>query len=365
MGADEVIAEARTRLESLVAPIDGGVGRDVSYEASFENVKAEVDKANSLEGGKIDWTAVAANARTILEDESKDFRIVLYYAAGRAQSGGAQGVFEGLVVLDQLTELFWEPMYPGLKRPKARGNLCSWYQEITAPLVDVWNPTLKERELGLAMEKVFRRVDGDLAEKLGDSYPGMASLREAIRRMVARIPAEAPPPPPPPPPPAPRAEAAPSSVGSSSGASDASAGEEEIVVTHSGGGGGYSPDDIVDAGTAYTALAEILPVLKRASQVFREGDGASPEAHRLSRVASLLFLNGPLPADGGETSVEAPDGGTIETVAGLFASEDWEGLAKAAESITGEMPLWLDGHFYAARAYENLGEGYDGARRVI
>ncbi|WP_309650424.1 type VI secretion system ImpA family N-terminal domain-containing protein, partial [Nocardioides sp.] len=112
--------------------------RDVSYEASFETVKAEVDKANSLEGGKIDWAAVAGNAQTILEGESKDFRIVLYYAAGRAQTAGAQGVFEGLVVLDQMTELFWEPMYPGLKRPKARGNLCSWYQEITAPLVDAW-----------------------------------------------------------------------------------------------------------------------------------------------------------------------------------------------------------------------------------
>jgi type VI secretion system protein VasJ len=369
MGADEAIESARARLEGLTAPIDGGVGRDVSYDASFEGMKAEVDKLQSLEGGRVDWAAVVSAAEQILESESKDFRVVLYYGVGLSQTSGAPGVFDGLVVLDALIEKFWEPMYPPLKRPRARGNVCSWFNDFTAPVVDAWTPTLADRDVGLGLERIFRRVDGELADKLGDAYPGMTALREAIRRLVQRLPAEAPPPPPPPPPSPPKAEAAPASSASPASTGGAAESGEvaaaDEVPTSTGGGGGYSPDDIVDSGSAYTVLAEISPVLKRAAQVFRDENAASPEAHRLVRIATLLFLNAPLPAEAGETTIDPPDATAIEQATALHASQDWEALARLAEETTAAMPLWLDGHCHAARAYENLGEPYDGARRVI
>lgn len=359
MDADEFIAAARERLADLIAPINGGAGADVSYEASFEAMKAEVDKTQSLEGGKVDWEAVASNATEILESQSKDFRAILYYAAAKSKTAGVAGLFDGLVVLAGLIETLWEPMYPALKRPRARGNLCPFLGDAAAPTVDAWNPGQNERIFAIAFEKTFRGVDNELADKLGDAYPGMGNLRDSVRRLAQRIPAEAAPPPPPPPPPEPKAapapgDAAPVSVRPPPSTSSSSSYEAAPASAGGGGGGGYSVNDIVDEDSALRVLQEIVPILQRAGEVLRSIDPASPEGLRLNRVASTLFLNASIGQPGAQTQVNAPDDDTVNTAMALFDAGDWQPLANLMESVLTANPVWLDGFFYAAHAYENL-----------
>ncbi|NUQ77893.1 MAG: type VI secretion system ImpA family N-terminal domain-containing protein, partial [Polyangiaceae bacterium] len=200
MAIDDVIAESRARLESLLAPINGGVGTDVSFDESFEKIKTEVDKMQSLAGGKVDWAGIVSGADEILSDKSKDFRVALYYATGKAQLDGLLGLLDGLVLLNDLSTNLWEAMYPSLKRPKARGNLANWYSDTAATFFAEVKTTSKDGDLVGAIDKVSREVDGLLRDKLGDAYPGMGNLRNLIRGLVANTPKEAPPPPPPPPP---------------------------------------------------------------------------------------------------------------------------------------------------------------------
>jgi len=353
MDADEFIAAARTRLADLIAPIGGGAGADVSYEPGFEAMKAEVDKMQALEGGRVDWESIASNATTILVEQSKDFRAVLYYGAARAKLGNVAGLFDGLLVLGALIETLWDPMYPALKRPRARGNLCPWFGETVAPSVDAWTPTLAERPLALALDKTFRNVDNELADKLGDAYPGMSNLRDAVRRMVQRIPAEAAPPPPPPPPPEPRA--APSAAADASPQSAPGQSYESAPASSSsgGGGGGFTAADITDEDSALRILQDLMPVLQRAAEVLRETDWGSPEGTRLNRVTSTLFLNAGLGEPGSETQVNPPDDDVVNTAASLAAGGDWRKLAALTESATVTNPVWFDGLYYLALAYQN------------
>ena len=62
MAVDDVINESKSRLEALIAPINGGVGVDVSFEDQFDRAKFEVDKMTSMEGGKVEWPPVMARA---------------------------------------------------------------------------------------------------------------------------------------------------------------------------------------------------------------------------------------------------------------------------------------------------------------
>src|SRR5262249_5798342 len=98
MAAEDVINATKEKLESLLAPIDGGAGADISYDEMFEKVKAEVEKLTSMAGGKVDWPMISSSSEEILTDKGKDFRVGLYYAAARAQIDGVAGLFDGFFV---------------------------------------------------------------------------------------------------------------------------------------------------------------------------------------------------------------------------------------------------------------------------
>src|ERR1700729_481459 len=180
MAGEDVVNASKEKLEALLAPIDGGAGADISYDEMFDKVKAEVEKLTSMSGGKVDWNAISASSEELLSDKGKDFRVALYYAAARANIEGIPGLFDGFVVLSELTANFWTTMGPPLKRPKARGNLCSWFGELCTPLLANYQPTAKDKDLVKALDQVSRTLDSELADKLADAYGGMQSLRNGI-----------------------------------------------------------------------------------------------------------------------------------------------------------------------------------------
>ena len=66
MAAADAIQAAKERLASLLAPLDGGVGVDITYETAFESVKNETDKLQAISGGKPDWAAMLASCEELL-----------------------------------------------------------------------------------------------------------------------------------------------------------------------------------------------------------------------------------------------------------------------------------------------------------
>ncbi len=372
MGVDEVLSEAKARLEAAIAPINGGVGEDASYDEAFEQIKTELDRASSIEGGSTDWGAVESKAYDLLAERSKDFRVALYYTAAATQRRKLAGLFDGILILNELCNAYWEPMFPALKRPRARGNLCGWLSEVTTPLVAPYAPTAAERDMVKALERTFRELDNFLADKLGEAYPGMNTLRDAVNAMPHRVPADAPPPPPPPPPPAPKpaaSAAGPASVRAPQTVrppADGSGGyEAEAVATGGGGGVGISDADIVDVDTAYQALSQLAPLIARASDVILSILPTSVDGVRLGRVAAWLLVGGAPYNEGGQTQIDGP----YEHVAGslheLAAAQDWNNLLVTASQVSASYPMFLDAAFAMARALEGLGPEYEACKNAV
>ncbi len=370
MGVEEVLSETRARLAPLLAPINDGVGDDPSYDESFESIKTEIDKVNSIEGGSTDWSAVAHFAEQILTERSKDFRIALYYFASSVQKRQLDGLVDGLVVMNDLCAAFWEPMYPALKRPRARGNLCSWLSEQIGPVVQTITPVAADKDRVALAETTFRALDGLLADKLGDAYPGMMGLRDQVNLLARRVPeppAEAPPPPPPAPPPPP-SRAAPTSERSEAQASGDQQHSTEAAASalESGsGGGGLSAADIVDGDSAFRALAEIAPLVGRAGDVFLSMNPASADGFRLGRVASWLLVGGTPDNNSGATQVDGPGEHVPTALAEIAATQDWNNLLVTAGQIAASYPLLLDGARYLALALNSLGPDYEAAARAV
>ena len=128
MAADDLINAIKEKLADQLAPINGGVGADLSFE-DVDAIKNEIDKSASMGDAKTDWNAVANNSDTALIEKTKDFRIGLYWAAARATQGGPMGMLEGLVLLSGLIEGYWDTMYPPLRRPHARRHLPGLLRE--------------------------------------------------------------------------------------------------------------------------------------------------------------------------------------------------------------------------------------------
>jgi type VI secretion system protein VasJ len=369
MATDDVISASKSRLETLIEPINGGVGADISYDEAFDKLKNEVDKMQSLSGGKVDWGGIISGADEILTDKSKDFRVALYYAAGKAQLDGMTGLLDGLVLLNELTNAFWDTMYPSLKRPKARGNLAVWYSDAAAAVASNFKTTSKDADLVGAIDEVSRALDSTLRDKLGDAYSGMANLRNAIRSLVANTPKEAPPPPPPPPPP-PKVEAPaapPPPPPPAAAAAPAAAAPAAAPVTYAAAPAALpSAAAITDVDSAISVIGQCSLLLTRAGDALRVADPANPAAYRIGRTGTWLELSQAPVADDGKTTIFPAPGldlrARLDAIAG---AENWVGLIGAADEIGAENILWLDPQRYIAFAMDKLGAPYAAAKQAL
>ena len=342
MAVDDVINQSKSRLEALTAPIDGGAGADVSFEDQFDRVKNEVDKMTSMEGGKVEWPVVISNCEEMLSVKGKDFRVALYFAAARSMTGGLEGLLDGFVLLQELDEQYWTTMGPALKRPKARGNLCEWFAKLVAVPFTTLQPTLQQADLVNAIEKVSRGVDGDLADKLGEAYPGMHSIRSVIKNLVNATPK-----PPPPPPREASSEPEPVQVYASSEPQTYSGGA-------SSGEGGLSSASITDTNTATAAMDEVGLILMRMGDALRTADNKDPNAYRLSRQGYWLQLAQTPPSDNSVMMIPGPNYDAKDRLEGFLSTEDWGNLIELSEAYANAAPLWLDPQRYIATALERL-----------
>ncbi len=362
MSADDAIQAAKTKLEGLIAPIEGGVGEDLSYDEAFEAVKAEIDKQNQIDGGSIEWKNVEELCVDLLSNRTKDFRLALYYAMARAQKESFVGLFEGLVVLNELCIAYWEPMFPALRRPRARGNLLAWFNELTTPIVNAASPTPQQRHVVEALAKVFAELDSSLAEKLGEAYPPMMTLSDACRGLLRRAPAAPVAAPEPPPPPS--LSSAQQTAAAAAPVADNLAATPADGVPQAGGAV-MAAVAIVDADSAYVALQQVAPILGQASGALFNLDPASLDAYRLGMQAAFLLIGSDPLNQNGQTSLPGPLDQTRQNLAALAGASDWQGLVNTAWGAMQEQPFWLDASRALAQGLRALGAPHDAAAVVV
>jgi type VI secretion system protein VasJ len=358
MSVEEVVAASKARIESLLVPVNGGVGDDVSYDERFEAVKTEIDKLQSLTGEQVNWGNVASLAGELLEAKSKDFRLVCYAAAARLQEASLESVLDAMVLMTEFVQAFWEPCHPPLKRIRARAGILAFMGEQAGKVKDI-KLQAKDLDLVQAIDQLSSALDGDLRDKFGEAFPGLGDLREGARYLARSCPKEKPPEPKPEPKPA--AAGAADAAGGAAAAPAAAAPVRMVVQATQP----VDPSLLTDVGQVEHVVPNAGRLLVKASSLLRAAKPENPLAYRLARLGMWIDLNELPSATDGNTLVPPPPEGLKSRLDSLLAANDLLTLINEAEDAAAEFILWLDPHRYAAAAMDRMGALFLKAKEAL
>ncbi|KHK52929.1 type VI secretion protein ImpA [Ralstonia sp. A12] len=163
--------------EQLLAPLPGAqpCGEDMLFSAEFDSIQeARRFDDPSLDQGEwvteikeADWRAVITEGTSLLQNRTKDLRLLAWLTEALSKERGFAGLREGYELISGLCEQYWEHIYPlpEADDPEARTGSMAWLAARSSQLI-------REVPLVDASKGGYNLVDWEVA----------ASLVEAIRR---------------------------------------------------------------------------------------------------------------------------------------------------------------------------------------
>ena len=360
------VEELRSRAQPWTSPIsdEAPAGANASTDPQYAEVRDEVAKRDSPSGGQVQWRKVIDNATEILQNRSKDMLVASYMAFGLYTSRGLDGLVTGLSVLAVIIEDYWSTAYPEQKRMRGRVNSIEWIIKSCDTVLPNLAVTANDRKTLSDLEFVAKHLAKVARDKFGDACPAMRPLTEGVQRLSMNFPPEAPPEPPPlppsaepvaPPPPVagqpPVAVAVPVAPRPSVAVAPPVAVSVPVV----------SVAQPADASAVVQFLSELGSSLFDASGTLRSADSTNPLSYRMARMGSYLHLVSPPPAEGGKTSVPAPNPAFRTQLAKIAENGKWAALLEESESALLGSRFWLDLHRYSALSLAGLGDAHEKA----
>lgn len=337
-------------LDLGIKPIseDAPTGINAKYEDEYEQLVAELGKAENLSGDTIvKWDVVSELAISILQNKSKDIVVACYLAHGLYRSNGLDGLGSGLNIIKTMLETYFDDLYPPLKRVKARSNSLSWLAEKTEPMVTVLAPGVKD----------FESIEGCLAQlldiqqvcddKMPGNEPAIGTLIRAFREQRNRLKAEveqqtkqkekaaAP---------APQKEQLKPTAPTQAAASNKPAIQPAAPVGELGG------DQDVKA-----AIKSIQDVGRKVANYKRQKNIADPGAYSLLRTVVWMQVERLPPHENGQTMLPGMDPDMQTMIQTLLNNKSYAEVLQHTEGAFGDSLFWLKGHYLAAQALQGLG----------
>jgi type VI secretion system protein VasJ len=338
--------EVTQRVAPLAAPISDAApaGVDISYDADFEAIKAEIDKLSSVDNSEPSWTRIQDLAATLLSKKGKDLRVASWMTVAKVKTQGWTGFAESLVLYDALSRTFWDTMYPEAKRPRPRLNAIAWMADMVNQHLVSTDVTFAEGDAVRLCDEVLKELDPLFADKLGDAYVGPGQLRSLLREKIRTIPepaaAGAPDAGP-----SPGVQTAPTSVGAAPVAAPVAS--------------------ATSASDVDSAVASNGNAIVQAAAILRAADYARPWSYRLQRWGSWIIIEDVPPAEDGRTFIPGPGESLLQNLNELRDGQKWLELLNTAEALTSDYIFWLDPHRFVAAAMDRLGPQFLAARAVV
>ena len=170
-------------------PIDGDnpAGRDVRYDPQFEVLQGEIDKLSSpTASGQVDWGKIVDEAAKLLSESAKDLTVASYLAVALVHTRKIEGMDQGLQILGDMLETYWDQLYPPKKRMRGRSGAITWWTErMESELQGIERGPLPS-EQAERMRANLKRIDEILVEKMPDP-----PLMRPIQRILERFPVQA------------------------------------------------------------------------------------------------------------------------------------------------------------------------------
>jgi len=334
--------EVADKIAVLLAPIPGAnpAGSDISYDADFEAIKAEIDKLSSVDNLEPSWARIQDLGTTLLSQKGKDLRVVSWMSVAKVKLRSWAGFAEALILFEALSRTFWDTMYPEARRARARLNAIAWMADMANQHLLPKDVTLADGDAVRTADEVLKDLDQLLAEKLGDAYVGPGQLRSLLRDKVRAIPEPAP-------------EAPPVVEQSAQGAAAAAAPAPPPAVKAT------SPEDVENAVRANGGS------IVEAAAILRAAEPTRAWAYKLQRWGAWITIEDAPPVENGRTFVPPPDEDTARSLADLRDGQKWFELLNAAEAMTSDYLFWFDLHRFVAMAMDRIGPQFLAAREVV
>ncbi|MEO6017515.1 MAG: type VI secretion system protein TssA [Polaromonas sp.] len=339
-------------------PIEGplAVGNEVRDEPIFEQLEGEVGKLSSpVHSSTVDWARIAGLSGELLATKGKDLMVACYLAGGLLETRGLPGLSDGLRVIADMLETYWDTLYPSLKRMRGRRNAVVWLVERTQQRAQEtgWD-ALPPQEAALvsSMQASLKMIDAVLTEKDSDA-PSIRPLLSLVNNLSVIEPEPEPVPVPEPDPAqsapqaSPRTPASPPSL-----AAPVFSGTAAAVLVDS--------ED-----SASHALKTVCDGLKPIASWLLDAGLSNPLPYRLARLAAWTFIDSLPSASAGQTRIPGPISQITDVLTRLTASQANEDIVRFAEAQLAIFPFWLDLNYVCASALERMGSGFDAARLEV
>jgi len=320
---------------------DAPAGADASYEPEYESLQREIDKLSMVsEAGETpDWPLAASLAATILGKKSKDLKVAAYLAEALTRTGRLDGMAQGVHVMRDMVETYWDSLFPPKKRMRGRINAINWWLDKAKAFFASYEPDPLPLETISALKDDLDALDKSLAEK-SDDAPPLFSLIES----VGRLPVQAP-------------EPAPADDPAQSGQVSPAAAQTPGAATPTAA----SADPAGSADQAREQLKSGLDMLFSASYALFKEDPKAPAPYRLVRLAAWLTLAAAPPAKNGKTMIPPPPPEVGAALEQALSAKNYQAAIENAESHVHEYLFWLDLSRISARGLRGLGEEYQTA----
>lgn len=321
-------------------------GYDVRDDPRFEALQQTLAALSSPNSVEVDWDRVADLASDLLTQAGKDLLVASYLAGALLQNGGLAGLAEGLGVLADMIDRYWQTMYPPLTRVRGRRNALQWLLDridrvATEQQWEALDP--QPPELIALLQMQATRLEQALAQHDPDG-PSLNSLLASLSRLPMQ---EGP------------KDAAATPTATSSGRAAMTANRSDV-----GGAMLDAPPSLGDA-SLEVSLAATQEHLFRLADALLAADARDPRAYRLNRVAAWFDFGQLPPNEDGETRITAPMNDVVEAATRLRdGGLDME-MVRFAEAQLPAFPCWLDLQYWAGTALERMGDAYAPAQQAV
>ena len=281
----------------------------------------------------------------ILEHKSKNLLVAVYLSYALLKQRGIPGLIDGIQVIAEMLETYWETLYPPLRRIKGRMNAIEWLLDKVSKELEKAPAIVVEQEQKDAFMADLKKIDDFLNDKVEDAPLFYNLIQLADMKLTS---AEVPPAPPE------AQETQPESQELPTPTEDAQ--EESAKATPSAAAVKASPHPSAqsDDETQHTFESMVNDLNILTGEMIAAQDYRS-ELFMINRAFAWLDIE-TLPASEKQvTMLPPPDTQEQALLQKLFDAHDYSALLWAAESRITTYLFWLDLHYYVAESLRQLG----------
>ena len=346
-------------------------GENVRYEPVFEELEAELAKQQSLTAETVDWDRVIELSSAILQSSAKDMLVAAYLCQALFIKNRYAGLNAGLKILADMVEQFWECLFPPVKRLRARGTAISWLSEMSAAYAGDNVPAADESESLIEAVANLRRLDNELADKMGDQAPMVTELSRLLKNYkqsaeaelanVASVEKEKP-----------AVEIAASSTNETPVAEvkTEAAAPPPAVPTKAAAkprkvSAAVDMGDIASDADVKKALRQIQDVAKNINGYWQTKKLSDARQYRLARLSCWMMIEAAPPAKDGITQVNPPAAERLKFFELQIEKQAFSSVLPELEQTLSRSPFWLDGQYKVVTVMRALGAEYDNAIQTV